>query len=109
MTVRIQIQLASLYGSGTQRESACSTMYLFCVRVLPWSDIMASGRSWLVYVIRRQVLCSTAKLSGVQPLGHMEPCSQNLCGIGRKKVEKQNRFPQCFYQTSDSSSLNVHP
>lgn len=32
-------------------KSACSTMYLFCVHVLPWSDIMASGRSWLVYVV----------------------------------------------------------
>lgn len=47
----ILIQLASLYGSVTQTESACGTMYLFCVHILPWSDIMASGRSWIVYVV----------------------------------------------------------
>lgn len=41
-----------------------------------------------MYIIWRQVLCSTAKLSGVQPLGHKELSSQNLCRIGRKKVEK---------------------
>lgn len=39
--------------------------------------------------IEKQVLCSAAKLSGVQPLEHMDPSSQNLRRTGGRRWENE--------------------
>lgn len=39
--------------------------------------------------IEKQVLCSAAKLSGVQPLEHMDPSSQILRRTGGRRWENE--------------------